>query len=290
MRLLFVHADRFAFEASGAAEAENEASDASEGEPDGEESADASTAGRMDECVVAFVAVERTDAVDLDATVENAAAEVRGLADRLGVRRVALYPAASLSDDPADSDAARTALRGIHDALADLEVLRAPLDRYTSVDASWKGHPLSEVARRVGPDRGSVERESDRRTESGFAVIFPDGEVVDGGEIGDDNAGDATIADRVGDGLRALVDAARENGRPEPSERSLPVELLREHGLADEVASGDADETTSDRTDRLRWFPRGKLMTDLLAERVAHLAVAEGAMPVGPAVGRGRRA
>src|SRR6056297_1377220 len=108
MRLVFVHADSFAFEAN--APASEAAADSENGADETDEQAVADShaprEGRMDDCVVAFVTVERTDAADLDATVADAAAEARAVADHLGVDRLVCYPTAHLSERPADREAA----------------------------------------------------------------------------------------------------------------------------------------------------------------------------------------
>src|SRR6056297_560092 len=99
MRLLFVHSDHLEFETTTEA---GEGIAETEGVP---------MAGRMEDCVTAFVSVETGDEADLDAAVENAADELRDVTDRLNTRNIVLYPYAHLSDDLADPENAKTVLR-----------------------------------------------------------------------------------------------------------------------------------------------------------------------------------
>jgi threonyl-tRNA synthetase len=303
MRLLFVHADHLEFEATTTAS--EDVADA-EGVP---------MAGRMDDCVTAFVAVERADEADRTAVVENAAAEVREVADQLHTGKVVLYPAAYLSDDAATPDTSATVLRDLGAELeGEFEVLRAPVGWYKAFEVSSKGHPLSEISRRVTSERGAgavAAAATADRPPSSWTLAFPDGTTVELSDVdrtdttGGAIAGlDAEDADPVSDDLRAVVerelggetaDEVRSGSSPD-SDRTRHSELAREQGLFEKIDGRDASDRTeesdhrhasdstdakhSGRSNARRWLPRGKLVRDSLAEYLTDQAVECGAMPV----------
>jgi threonyl-tRNA synthetase len=294
MRLLFVHADRLEFEATTTAS--EDVADA-EGVP---------MAGGMDDCVTAFVAVERADEADRTVVVENAAAEVRDVADQLHTGKVVLYPAAYLSDDAATPDTSATVLRDLGAELeGDFEVLRAPVGWYKAFEVSSKGHPLSEISRCVTSERGAgavAAAATADRPPSRWTLAFPDGTTVElsdvdrtdttGGAIAGLDAEDGEDADRVSDDLRAVVerelggetaDEVRSGSSPD-SDRPRHFELAREQGLFEKIDGRDASDSTdakhSGRSNARRWLPRGKLVRDSLAEYLTDQAVECGAMPV----------
>jgi threonyl-tRNA synthetase len=262
MRLLFVHSDHLEFETTTETE---EGVAETEGVP---------MAGRMEDCVTAFVSVETGDGADRDAVAANAADELRDVTDRLNTRRIVLYPSVHLSDDLAGPESAKTVLRKL-DALldADYEVLRAPVGWYTSVEVACKGHPISELSRHVTPERADEgEGEvSSERAPSDWKLVFPDGETVAAREAND--------ADRVSDDMRALVADAvdgiaseAEGETTSAGEEPPHVELMQEQELVGGDESSDAGT--------LRWYPRGKLIRDSLMEYANDLAVEYGGMPV----------
>ena len=251
MRLLFVHADSAAFEATTTAD------------EDGAERDDAPLSGGMDDCVAAFVAVEAEDVADVDAAADDAADELRDAADRLSAGRIAIYPSPLLTDDPAGAETTAAVLGAVEAALTGYEVLRAPAGWHLAFDVSCKGHPLSAFACRVRPTRdGSARPPSD------WAVLTLDGERRD--------PGDADPA--IGEGLRSVI--GRETAGSEASERKGvgdpdsrwrdAVDRLEEWGVASQEGS----------TDGLHWTPRGAVVRDRLRAYADDCAAALGASPV----------
>lgn len=247
MRLLFVHADHLAFEATTRAGAEELAE--AEGGP---------TAGRLADCLAVFVGVEAADEADLDAVTANAAAELRDVAGELNTHKAVLYPAAHLSEDPADSEATGTVLQNLEASLGEFEMLRAPVGWYKALDIAAKGHPHAVRVRRVDPRRDRTEA----RAPSEWAVLTPDGERLD------------PVAARgdLGDGMAALLAAEVEGAAASRDETPSGLELARELSLAEFEGLGDGSDA--------RWYPRGKLVRDALTEFVTNRVVEFGAMPV----------
>lgn len=250
MRLLFVHADRAAFEATTTAD---------EG---GAERDDAPLSGEMDDCVAAFVAVEAEDAAAVDAAVDGAADELRAAADRLNAAWIAMYPCPLLSDDAADAETTAAVLGAIEAALSGYEVLRAPAGWHLAFDVSCKGHPLSAFARRVRASRDGGARPPSER-----ALLTPDGErrdPVDGGlDVGEElrSVIGHETAESGGTGRRDAGDGGR---------RWRAAARLADWGFV----------TDDDSVEGLHWTPRGAVVRDCLRAYVDDRAAALGASPV----------
>ncbi|HEX2065233.1 MAG TPA: threonine--tRNA ligase, partial [Candidatus Thermoplasmatota archaeon] len=117
------------------------------------ELAEAEKAGRMEECLCAFVAVEKADEANLPSAVAKAAAEIVKVADQVKTQRVMLYPYAHLSNDLAAPPVALQALPLLAGALPPTyTVQRSPFGWYKAFSIRCKGHPLSELSRHVLPD------------------------------------------------------------------------------------------------------------------------------------------
>ncbi|HUR25318.1 MAG TPA: threonyl-tRNA synthetase editing domain-containing protein, partial [Candidatus Thermoplasmatota archaeon] len=149
MKLLLVHSDFIEYRATK--KALKSAADLAE----------ADMAGRMEECLCAFVSVEKADEQGLDNVLAKAAAEIVKVADQVKTKRVMLYPYAHLSSSLAPPPVAMEALPKLKAALpADYEVKASPFGWYKAFSISCKGHPLSELSRHVLPDgvvAGSVD-------------------------------------------------------------------------------------------------------------------------------------
>src|SRR5688572_11251836 len=118
MKLLLVHSDFIEYKAT---------KKALKSAP---ELLEAEMAGRMDECLCAFVSVEKADEDGVASAVAKAAAEIVKVADQVKTKRVMLYPYAHLSNSLAAPPVAVQALPALKAALpADYEVKTSPLDR-----------------------------------------------------------------------------------------------------------------------------------------------------------------
>lgn len=141
MKLLLVHSDFIEYKAT---------KKALKAAP---ELAEADMAGRMEECLCAFVSVEKADEAGVASAVRKAAAEIVKVADQVKTKRVMLYPYAHLSSSLASPATAQLAIPALRAALpADYEVKQSPFGWYKAFSISCKGHPLSELSRHVLPD------------------------------------------------------------------------------------------------------------------------------------------
>ncbi len=128
-------------------------------------------AGRMEECLCAFVSVEKADEAGLASAAQKAAAEIVKVADQVKTKRVMLYPYAHLSSSLASPATAMQALPALKAALpADYEVKQSPFGWYKAFSISCKGHPLSELSRHVLPDE-HVHADGCCGTGAGLSVV-----------------------------------------------------------------------------------------------------------------------
>jgi len=101
---------------------------------------------RMEELVVAFVAVE---AGDDESVSQKAVGEIGKSLEGLGVRRILIYPYAHLSQDLADPRKALSVLKSMEGqaSQAGLDVHRAPFGWNKAFEMKVKGHPLAEQSK-----------------------------------------------------------------------------------------------------------------------------------------------
>ncbi|AVB76039.1 threonine--tRNA ligase [Methanococcus maripaludis] len=221
--------------------------------------------GKMDECLTVFIAVEKDDESDPNAVVKNAVEEIIKTADNLKVKNVVVYPYAHLSSDLGSPATAKEILAEIESELSNnYEVLRAPFGWYKSFKISCKGHPLSELSRKITTDR--KEEVKKEKVVSKFYII--DGESQNLTEVNDE------IISKMDDKrLLALLKHELEI-KEEATERGEPphVKYIKEKEICDYEPSSDAGH--------FRWYPKGKLIRDLLSDYVYNLVVERGGMPV----------
>jgi threonyl-tRNA synthetase len=165
MKLLLIHADRFCYEVQSEAIEEREEVEGSR------------RSGSVEDALIVFCAVERGDSRDLGSVLSGAARGISELAEKLGAKRLLIYPFAHLSNDLAPPSLALEALRGLEGELGKMgyEVRRAPFGYYKRFELSCKGHPLSESFREIAPRAERVA--APIRTE--YKVLTPGGELLD---------------------------------------------------------------------------------------------------------------
>jgi threonyl-tRNA synthetase len=220
--------------------------------------------GLYENALVVFTAVEKEDETDMDTVVENAINEIEDVFGKVGAKVVAIYPYAHLSSSLSSPDAAKKILTNMESKLDEngINVKRVPFGWYKSFEVSCKGHPLSELSRTITTEKVVIEDNKVVVTpvvESEFYILH-EGEILGTDEF--------TYAD---DDLKKLVEY--ELGIMKSSGEEPPhVKLMREKKLADYEPSADIGH--------LRWYPKGRLIRDLLSDYVYNLVTERGAMPV----------
>jgi threonyl-tRNA synthetase len=220
--------------------------------------------GVFENALVVFTAVEKEDESDMETVVENAINEIKEVYGKVGAEIVAIYPYAHLSSSLSSPEAAKKVLGNIESGLdkMGINVKRVPFGWYKSFEISCKGHPLSELSRTITADKRQTEKTNEKKSESAKSEFY----ILDKKEIIKTEKFNFQKND-----LKKLVDY--ELGRMKSSGEEPPhVKLMREKNLADYEPSADIGH--------LRWYPKGRLIRDLLSDYVYNLVTERGAMPV----------
>ena len=258
MQLLFIHSDYVEYEAKEKTRVAEEIETASE---------------RVEEALVVFIAVEREDERNVNYVVEKAAEETISIFNKVGAERIVLYPYAHLSSELASPDKSVEILRALHDKLhaQGVEVKRAPFGWYKSFTLRCKGHPLSELSRKIkvleGAEVKEVETESkaleaEEKAESHFFIMDDGGNLItaDDFEFGAEH-----------ENLKQFF--VYESEKRRAVDRVPPhVELMKRLEIADYEPSSDPGN--------LRFYPKGELIKTLLEDYVRSTVAEYGAAEV----------
>lgn len=225
---------------------------------------DEKRAAGVDNALVAFIAVEKEDEEDPELIVKKAVKEILNVQNKVNAENIVVYPYAHLSSSLSNPDVAQKILKGIEAELVDNNeaVLRVPFGWYKSFELACKGHPLSELSRTitVEPDEDEEDESKEPSEPSKLLILEEDGQIYDVEEYNYKNKT-----------LRQLVD--HEEGKTKDTGKQPPhVRLMKEKELASNEPSADVGH--------IRWYPKGKLVKDLLSDYVYQLVTARGAMPV----------
>ena len=246
MRILLIHSDYLNYNVKNKT-------------PVAEEIEDAKKQGAFDESLVVFTAVEKDDENNPQGIVKNLVKEVIKTNHQVKAENIVLYPYAHLSSSLSSPKVAVQVLKDAEEALnaEGLNVKRVPFGWYKAFEISCKGHPLSELSRTI-----TAEEEDEEEVEkkpSSWSILDGD-KIIDIDDFKFEN-----------DQLEKLVSYELGTGASDAGEPPH-VKLMREKELCDY-------ESTSD-VGNLKWFPKGRLVRDLLADYVYNLVVDQGAMPI----------
>ncbi|ABK76893.1 threonyl-tRNA synthetase [Cenarchaeum symbiosum A] len=220
------------------------------------------TGGKLEDAVLAFVAVEKGDG---PGEAARAAAELRQALGRIGCKKLLIYPYAHLSSTLAAPSIALGLISEMEAALHDLEVSRAPFGWTKSYTISVKGHPLAEGFKVItGDARGTgapKALESESSMKSTWHVLTPDGNMTDASEF--DFAGCPKLK------ALARYEASKKRGTDEPPPH---VALMKRMGIADYEPASDAGN--------MKFFPNGRLIKSLIERYVTERVVEYGGYEV----------
>lgn len=246
MRILLIHSDYLNYNVKNKT-------------PVAEEIEDAKKQGAFDESLVVFTAVEKDDENNPQGIVKNLVKEVIKTNDQVKAEDIVLYPYAHLSSSLSSPKVAVQVLKDAEEALnaEGLNVKRVPFGWYKAFEISCKGHPLSELSRTI-----TAEEEDEEEVEkkpSSWSILDGD-KIIDIDDFKFEN-----------DQLEKLVSYELGTGASDAGEPPH-VKLMREKELCDYESASDVGN--------LKWFPKGRLVRDLLADYVYNLVVDQGAMPI----------
>lgn len=229
-------------------------------------------AGKFEEALVVFTAVEEADEQNEEGVVQKAAAEIKEVTERVKAERIVLYPYAHLSPTLATPSAAVRILDRLRESLRDFgyEVYRLPFGWYKSFGLSCKGHPLSELSKHITGEtlEGTAALRGEETVVSSWYILEPGGELHELKLEGDEVKG-YEFGDKENLRLFALHEMAKRRGTGgEPPH----VELMRRLELVDYETGSDSGN--------FKFYPKGRLIKKLL-ERWVGMRVAEyGAMEI----------
>ena len=227
--------------------------------PVAEEIEDAKKQGAFDESLVVFTAVEKDDENNPQGIVKNLVKEVIKTNDQVKAENIVLYPYAHLSSSLSSPKVAVQVLKDAEEALnaEGLNVKRVPFGWYKAFEISCKGHPLSELSRTITAEE--EEEDEVEKKPSSWSILDGD-KIIDIDDFKFEN-----------DQLEKLVSYELGTGASDAGEPPH-VKLMREKELCDYESASDVGN--------LKWFPKGRLVRDLLADYVYNLVVDQGAMPI----------
>ena len=210
---------------------------------------------RLEELVVVFVAIEDGD----DSSVaQNAISQIKESMQKIGCKKLLLYPYAHLSSNLAKPSVAISLLKEMESSASDLEVSHSPFGWTKSYKLQVKGHPLAESSKVVTKDSPSAKPDSELTSEalkgeskirSIWKIMSPDGTMS--------NIADFDFSKHPKLEILAKYEAAKQRHVDQPPPH---VALMKKMGIADY-------ETASD-SGNMRFFPNGRLIKSLIERYV----------------------
>lgn len=249
MRILLIHSDYIKYKTKSETKIAEEISDNDK-------------KGEYENSLVVFTAVEKEDEKNPESVIRNALIEIKKIFSKIGAETIVIYPYAHLSSSLSSPKIAKKILQDMEAQLKsqDYNVARAPFGWYKSFEISCKGHPLSELSRTITSEQNESDNSEDKAALKSELYILNNGIIHDIDEF-----------EYQSNDLKKLADY--ELDRTKPSGEEPPhVKLMKEKDLAGYEPSADIGH--------LRWYPKGRLIRDLLADYVYNLVTERGAMPV----------
>ncbi len=225
---------------------------------------------RVEECLVVFTSVEKTDESNMEQAVEDTVKEIEDVARQVNTGRIVVYPYVHLSTTPASPEYAKNALMLITESLKKkFDVSHAPFGWYKSFNIKCKGHPLAELSRSINATPGIARKEDqisgalkqEEKVISELFVLTPDGKL--------------TAAEKFNfkghEGLKKFWAYEHEKSRAVTKEPPH-IRLMRSLELVDYEPGSDPGN--------MRYYPKGRLVKSLLEQWVTEKATRYGAMEV----------
>ena len=209
---------------------------------------------RLEEIVVAFVAIEDGD----DSSVaQNAISQIKNSMEKIGCKKLLLYPYAHLSSNLAKPSIAMTLLKEMENNALDLEVSHSPFGWTKSYKLQVKGHPLAESSKVVTKDSVDSKDEEitsealkgESKIRSYWKILSPDGTMT--------NISDFDFSNYKKLEILAKYESAKQRHVDEPPPH---VALMKKLAIADYEPASDSGN--------MRFFPNGRLIKSLIERYV----------------------
>ncbi len=236
MRLLQLHCTNFEYTPT-----KKEISSAEEIEPETKS---------LDNVVVTFVAVEKGDDKSVARKAIN---EIKESLQKIGCKKLLLYPYAHLSSNLASPSLAFSLLKEMESLATDLDVSRAPFGWTKSYKLEVKGHPLAETSKSI--TKGTTDDEiseavkSEEKIKSYWYILSPDGTMQEFDKFNFSKHPQLEILAKYESAKKRSVD-----------ETPPHVKLMKKLAIADYEPASDSGN--------MRFYPNGRLIKSLLEKYV----------------------
>ena len=210
---------------------------------------------KLEQLVVAFVAMENGD----DSSVaQNAISQIKNSMEKIGCKKLLLYPYAHLSSNLAKPSVAIALLKEMESSASELDVSHSPFGWTKSYKLQVKGHPLAESSKVVTKDSPNLEDDSkltsdalegESKIRSIWKIMSTDGTLS--------NIADFNFSKYPKLEILAKYEVAKQRHVDQPPPH---VALMKKMGIADY-------ETASD-SGNMRFFPNGRLIKSLIERYV----------------------
>ena len=209
---------------------------------------------RLEELVVVFVAIEDGD----DSSVaQNAISQIKTSMEKIGCKKLLLYPYAHLSSNLAKPSIAMNLLKEMEDASSDLDVSHSPFGWTKSYKIQVKGHPLAESSKVVTKDSTTKPDEEitsdalkgESKIRSYWKILSPDGTMT--------NIGDFDFSNHKKLEVLAKYESAKVRKVDQPPPH---VNLMKKMGISDYEPASDSGN--------MRFYPNGRLIKSLIERYV----------------------
>ena len=210
---------------------------------------------KLEELVVVFVAMKDGD----DSSVaQDAISQIKNSMEKIGCKKLLLYPYAHLSSNLAKPSVAISLLKEMESSASELEVSHSPFGWTKSYKLQVKGHPLAESSKvvtkntkKTTPDSEltSDALEGESKIRSIWKIMSPDGTLS--------NIADFNFSKYPKLEILAKYEAAKQRQVDQPPPH---VALMKKMGIADYEPASDSGN--------MRFFPNGRLIKSLIERYV----------------------
>ena len=204
----------------------------------------------LDEVVVCFVAIEKGDD---EHVVQNSVSQIKESMEKIGSKKLLLYPYAHLSANLASPSTALAILKSLEENFEGIDVSHAPFGWTKSYQVKVKGHPLAESSKVITSEsqkeKTSAALESESKIKSFWYILTPDGKMQD----------IETFNFTQNKQLEVL--AKYESDKKRNVEEPPPhVALMKKLAIADYESASDQGN--------MRFFPNGRLIKSQIEQFV----------------------
>ena len=209
---------------------------------------------RLEELVVAFVAIEKED----DSSVaQDAISQIKNSMEKIGCKKLLLYPYAHLSSNLASPSTAISLLKEMEESANDLDVSHSPFGWTKSYKVQVKGHPLAESSKVITKETAGTKTEEETsealkgesKIKSFWYILTPEGDMTPMSEFNFSKHKKLEVLSKYESAKKRSVD------EPPPH-----VALMKKLAIADYESASDSGN--------MRFFPNGRLIKSLIEQYV----------------------